>query len=114
MSTKQTHFKERTVAKWLKLAAKERNALVFKMHPITDAGIPDTIVHMAGRTFYVETKTTGEQCTPIQIEQHARLKKAGIDTYVLDTKIKHIFDLFIVAYTTYEGKHYKKNPFKNT
>ncbi len=105
-------FRERIVDKWFKRCIDEANGLTFKMHPITNAGIPDRIVHFRAMTFYVEMKTTGEQCTPLQVEMHKRLKKKGIETYVLDIKIKNIWDLFQVAYTTYDGKHYHKNPHK--
>jgi len=108
-----TKYSEKLVDKWLKTCVEDAGGIIFKMHPITNAGVPDRIVHFRAMTFYVETKTTGEACTPLQIEMHARLHKRGIHTYVLDTKIKNVWDLFIVAYTTYECKHYRKNPFKS-
>jgi len=37
----------------------------------------------------------------------------GIQTYVLDVKITDLWDLFNVCYTTYESKHYKRNPHIN-
>ena len=105
-------IRESTVAKWLKRSVEADKGMILKMHPITNAGIPDFIVHQRSMTYYVETKTTGEKCTELQIEMHKRLKERGIDTYVLDTKITNIWDLFNVCYTTYEGKHYNKNPHK--
>lgn len=103
-------FRERLVDKWLKRCVEEKGGVTFKMHPITNAGIPDRIVHRHGKTFYVETKTTGERCTPIQIEMHKMLKKRNIEVYILDVKITDFWDLFNVCYTEYEGSHYKKNP----
>lgn len=88
----------------------EAKAFTTKMHPVTQAGIPDRILHFQNRTCYVEMKATGEQCTPLQIEMHKRLKAQNIEVYVLDTKIKNLLDLYTVCYTTYEGHHYKKNP----
>lgn len=104
--------RETIVDKWFKRAVEAEGGLTMKMHPITNAGVPDRIVHFRAMTFYVELKTTGEPCTALQIEMHKRLHDRGIQTYVLDTKIKSIWDLFLVAYTTYEGKHYYKNPNK--
>lgn len=106
-------YNEPTVAKWYKQSAEADGGLVMKMHPITNAGIPDLITFRRGRVFFVETKSTGDRCTPLQIEMHRRLKERGIDTYVLDTKIDNFSDLFLYAYTTYEGRHYHKNPFKD-
>jgi len=105
-------YRESLVDKWLKRCVEEANGLTMKMHPITNAGVPDRIVHFRGMTFYVELKKTGEAPTLLQIEMHKRLKAKGIETYVLDVKITNIWDLFNVCYTTYEGKHYRKNPFK--
>lgn len=103
---------EKLVDTWLKRAVEEAGGITFKMHPITDAGIPDRIVHCRNMTFYVETKATGEPCRPIQIEMHKRLHAKGMTVYVLDTKITSFYDLFTSAYTTYESKHYHKNPHK--
>jgi len=105
-------YSEKVVDAWLKKAVENASGLTFKMHPITDAGLPDRIVHKSGFTFYVEVKATGEPCTPLQIEMHKRIHAKGIQVYVLDTKITHYYDLFTSAYTTYEGKHYDKNPHK--
>jgi len=105
--------RESIVDKWLKRSVEDAGGIIMKMHPITNAGVPDRIVHFRNMTFYVETKETGKKCDPIQIEMHKRLKARGIETYVLDKKITNIWDLWQVAYTTYEGRHYKNNPFKN-
>lgn len=111
---KKKSYGETAVANSYKKAAKNSKHLVMKCHPLTEQGIPDLITHTAqGRTFYVETKSTGEECSPIQIEFHKRLKKLGIDTYVLDTKVKDFYDLFLFGYTTYPGRHFHKNPFKD-
>lgn len=112
MTTKKI-FRERLVDKWLKRCVEESGGMTMKMHPITNAGVPDRIVHFRGRTFYVEVKTTGEKAEPLQVEMHRRLKERGIETYILDVKITNIWDLFTVCYTTYDGRHYHKNPFKN-
>lgn len=113
MTKRTTIYRERIVDKWFVRCVEQASGLTMKMHPITNAGVPDRICHLNAMTFYVEMKTTGEPCTPLQIEMHKRLYKKGIQTYVLDVKITNIWDLFVYAYTTYEGKHYHKNPHKN-
>lgn len=105
-------YGEKLVDKWFKKSVEEAKGITFKMHPMTDAGMPDRIVHCKNMTFYVELKGTGEKCSPIQIEMHKRIRDKGIMVYVLDTKITNFYDLFTSAYTTYESSHYHKNPNK--
>lgn len=101
-------YTEKAVAERLRMLVKTSGGLIFKMHPLTDKGIPDYIVHAYnGRTFYVETKTTGERCTPIQIEFHRMLHMREIETYVLDVVVDNYNDIFAHSYTTYPGVHYK-------
>lgn len=100
-------YSEKVVWNWLKRCCQEQDAFLTKMHPITNAGIGDGLIHWRGRTFYVECKTTGEKCTPIQCEMHKRLKEYGIETYVLDTKITNLFDLYVVSYKTYDENYNK-------
>lgn len=94
-------WSEKLVASHLASAVEEKGGLCFKQHPLTNVGIPDYLIIYAGRTFFVETKTSGEQCTPIQVAFHKILKQKGIETYVLDTKINDLYDLYNYAYKTY-------------
>ena len=101
-------YTEKAVAERLRLLVKTSGGLIFKMHPLTEKGIPDYIVHAYnGKTFYVETKTTNERCTPIQIEFHRMLKMREIETYVLDVVVDNYNDIFAHSYTTYPGIHFK-------
>lgn len=101
-------YTEKAVAERLRLLVKTSGGLIFKMHPLTEKGIPDYIVHAYnGKTFYVETKTTNERCAPIQIEFHRMLKMREIETYVLDVVVDNYNDIFAHSYTTYPGIHFK-------
>lgn len=93
---------EGAVARNLRDAVKKAGGLILKVHPLTFKGIPDFIVHVMGRTFYVETKTTGKRCSPAQIEAHKILKERGIETYVLENRIVELDELFMYSYKTYE------------
>lgn len=93
---------EKLVAKHLVQAVKDAGGAIFKMHPLTNKGIPDYLVFYHGRTFFVETKTTGKTCEPAQIEFHKMLKEQGVETWVLDRKILNIHDLRLYAYKTYK------------
>jgi len=94
-------WEEKLVAKWLVRCVEEAGGIAFKMHPLTNKGIPDYLIIMRGRTFFVETKTTGKVCTPAQVEFHRLLKDKKVDTYVLDTKITNFYDLYTLGYKTY-------------
>jgi len=103
---------ETTVARRLREVVKEAGGMILKMHPLTNKGVPDYLVHVAGRTFYVETKTTGEECSAAQVAMQAELKKHGIETYVLDSRLINFYDLYAQSYKTYEmnenSKFYRK------
>lgn len=107
---------EKLVASHLVKCTKEKSGLIFKQHPLTNVGIPDYLVIMCGRTMFVETKTSGEVCTPIQVEFHKMLRDKGIETYVLDTKIDDFYDLYKYGYKTYvaaDDPKYGINKVKN-
>lgn len=97
----QKVWSEKLVAKHLVKVVTESGGLIFKQHPLTAKGIPDYLIFIHGRVFFVETKTTGERCEPAQVEFQRRLKEKNIETYVLDTKITNFYDLYTVAYKTY-------------
>lgn len=104
---------ERTVARHLVKVLQSAGYMVVKNHPCsTNNGIPDYVAHNS-RTFYVETKTTGCECTSQQIEYQKELKRHGIDTYVVDFKVENVNDIFEYGYTEYEGRHFRKNPFQS-
>lgn len=100
-------YSETQVANSLVKAVKGHNGYICKLHPLTEKGIPDYMCIVGQRVFFVETKTTGRKCDPIQVEYHKRLKSYGCDTYVLDTKIENFNDLYNVAYKTYDPNYNK-------
>lgn len=109
----QKRYTEGIVRKWLKKSVEEAGGVMFKNHPLSNKGIPDDVIHINGKTYYVETKTTGDKCTPIQLEFHKILDKVGIQTFVLDVRIDNFYDLFIVGYKTYvEGDYEKQMDFR--
>lgn len=99
MERKQLKVSERKVANSLKIAVTKAGGMILKVHPLTNSGLPDYLVHIGGVTFYVETKTTGEKCTKLQLACHKRLYKMGVHTYVLDRVITDIRELFIYGQT---------------
>lgn len=113
LNVKGVKTRETIIDKYLKRAVEEAGGIIVKMHTVTNAGLPDRLIHCRGMTFYVELKTTGERPTNLQIEMHKRLKAQKIEVFVLDKKIENFYDIFTTAYTTYESKYYRRNPFKD-
>lgn len=57
-------------------------------------GAPDLLVLLPGMHFFIEAKAPGEKPRPEQLREHDRLRKAGIDVYVLDNvdSVKDFFE----------------------
>lgn len=49
-------------------------------------GVPDRVVILAGHTVFVETKAKGEKPRRLQEVQFARMRAAGADVRVADTR----------------------------
>lgn len=47
--------------------------------------VPDYIFARDGRVFFVEFKAPGKKPTPKQVEEHARMREAGLSVYVCDS-----------------------------
>lgn len=58
-------------------------------------GLPDRLCCYKGKTWFVETKTTGGVLSPLQIERHAKLRKMGFTIYVPFTNDQ--VDIFITG-----------------
>lgn len=104
---------EPVVALNLRMKVKAAGGLCYKLHPLTDKGIPDYLVMMPGELFFVETKTTGALCSPIQIEQHKKIhQKTNLRVVVLDTVIQSLTDIWKRGYTTYpcDDKMWRRSP----
>lgn len=87
---------------------KRAGIYIVKLHPMTDAGIPDRLLVHFGKTIFVEVKRPGEVCRETQIAQHARIHKAGASVYVIDRPVALWEDFVRYRYTTYPGpEHFK-------
>lgn len=59
--------------------------ICWKWPPSARAGVPDRIVIVDGRVFFIELKRPGGKLRPIQVSAHALLRRAGADVRVLDS-----------------------------
>jgi Holliday junction resolvase-like predicted endonuclease len=63
---------------------KKQGYLVYKLITVSEAGVPDLIIHKQSHTFYIEVKKKGGRLSPIQKYQIAKLRKTGIDVIITD------------------------------
>jgi len=86
-------MRESEVEQHLIRRAKERGGDARKVKWIGRKGAPDRLVLLPGRHFFVETKRPGKKAEAHQRREHERLKIAGFQVFVLDSKYA-INDLF--------------------
>ena len=56
-----------------------------KLLPTFVSGLPDRLIIMKGKTYFVELKTTGKRPRPDQVVVHKRLEKLGFTVVVIDS-----------------------------
>jgi hypothetical protein len=66
-------------------AVKDAGGEALKWPASVNAGVPDRIVILGGRTVFVEIKRPGGKTSPIQRHMHDRLRRAGADVRVMDS-----------------------------
>jgi len=76
---------EAYVEDYLVTRVKSRGGMCLKFLSATK-GIPDRIVILAGQTVFVETKAGGEVPRRLQEVQIGRMRAAGADVRVIDTR----------------------------
>ncbi len=64
---------------------KSQEGLCYKFTSPARRAVPDRMVILPGvPTFFIEFKATGEAATPAQVREHTRLRKRGVNVYVVD------------------------------
>jgi hypothetical protein len=59
--------------------------IAYKFQSPRRRSVPDRIVALPGRLFFVEVKATGERPTLAQLREHTRLQMLGLTVYVCDS-----------------------------
>lgn len=79
---------EKTLEKNLTLRVKKAGGLAIKILSIFYSGLPDRLILINGRAYFVELKTTGKRARPDQSIVHAKLKKHGFPVTIIDSNEK--------------------------
>lgn len=77
---------ERDVESWAKAQWRKSGGWCRKFTSPAHRSSPDDIFAKGGRVFFVEFKRTGENPTPLQLEEHAAMRAAGLTVYVCDSR----------------------------
>lgn len=78
--------RERDVEKYLRMRVLKHGGLYYKFVSPGNDGVPDRMVVLGGRVFFVELKREGEKPRPIQEWQIERMRQAGLDVRVISGK----------------------------
>lgn len=82
-------MKESTIEKYLKDKVEALSGYCYKWSSPSNRGVPDRIVFLYGRTYFIELKATDKPLTKLQNIIHKRIKKTGNQTvFVFDSKEK--------------------------
>ncbi len=60
--------------------------LVFKFTSPGNAGVPDRLILINGKTYFAELKAPGQKLRPIQKHQKRKIEEQGIKVYVVDSR----------------------------
>ncbi|ALR07419.1 VRR-NUC domain-containing protein [Xylella fastidiosa] len=78
--------RERTIERYLVAQVRAQGGEIRKVKWSGRHGAPDRIAMLPnGRTLWVELKAPGQQCTPHQVREHARLRGMGQHVVVVDS-----------------------------
>ena len=73
---------ERDLEAKLVAKVKQLGGYIAKLDAKANKGVPDRVISLAGRTFYLELKTEKGVVSPLQAHQHERIRAAGGEVIV--------------------------------
>lgn len=79
-------MREKDIERYSKDLARRQGWWVRKFTSPGHRSAPDDIFAKHGRVFWVEFKATGEKPTPLQEEEHAKMRMAGLTVYWTDCR----------------------------
>jgi hypothetical protein len=76
--------------------AKEKGILVYKFTSPARSAVPDRLMILNGKVWFIEFKRPGAKPTPPQEREHQRLRAAHVHVWVIDdvTKGKEMVDWY--------------------
>lgn len=81
-------MRESKLEKFLKDEIEKLEGKAFKFTSPGNAGVPDRIVLLDGKTYFVELKAPGEKLRALQKYRKRQFKKLGFKIYVIDSMEK--------------------------
>ena len=76
---------EKTLEKNLSKEVKNLGGLAIKILSVFYTGLPDRLILLNGKAYFVELKTTGKRLRPSQVLVHKKLKKLGFPVTLIDS-----------------------------
>ena len=87
-------MRESEIEKKLVIHIKKLGGIAYKFSSPNRKSVPDRLCVMPnGRAFFVETKSTGKEPTPLQHHEHELLRSLGHTVLVID----NIGDVYAIA-----------------
>lgn len=92
-------MRERDIERYLKQQVEKAGGLAWKFTSPGTQGVPDRVVVLNRRVYFVEVKATGQKLTKMQIHRLTQLSDRGALTTWVDSKedidalVKHIGEL---------------------
>ena len=77
---------EKDIEDYLVRECRKRGALAYKFTAPGRRSVPDRIILTRGRTLFVEVKRPGGRPTPLQLQEHDKLRAQGFRVYLADTR----------------------------
>ena len=78
-------MKESKIEKRLKNEIEKLNGKAYKFSSPGNNGVPDRIILIQGKCYFVELKKPGEDLRPLQKAVKKKFKKLGFNVYVIDS-----------------------------
>lgn len=79
-------MRERDIESWAVRRAEKAGYWVRKFKAPGRRSAPDRIFAQLGRSWWVEFKATGEQPTELQLDEHRKMRAAGLTVYWTDSR----------------------------
>ncbi|EWS76898.1 hypothetical protein AF72_13785, partial [Xylella taiwanensis] len=76
---------ERSIERYLVARVRAKGGEIRKVKWIGRHGAPDRIAMLPGSTLWIELKAPGEQCRPLQLREHERMRRMGQRVEVVDS-----------------------------
>jgi len=77
--------RETDIEKTLVQAIEELGGKAFKFSSPGNAGVPDRVVLVDGKAYFVELKAPGQKLRPLQEYRRKQLEELGFEVYVIDS-----------------------------